>query len=76
MVMSLISLPRVVILVFMPVTKNRSALCSLASSGMQEVCMIEVEHTESSIAGSEKVVPLMVKLALMNRDCFAVLLKV
>ena len=34
--------------------------------------MMQVEHPESSIALSEKVVPLTVKVTLMNGDCFVV----
>ena len=44
----------------------------LTSSGNWEIGMVLVEHPESRIVVSEKVVPLTVKVALMNGDCCVV----
>ena len=72
-VMSQFSSLKVVILPFMPLTSvSECVMCFSTSSGNQEIGMMLVEHPESSIAVSEKVVPLTVKVALMNWDCCVV----
>ena len=47
----------------------RYAFFFFAPSGNWEIGMMQLEHPESCIAVSEKVVPLTVKVAQMNRDC-------
>ena len=51
---------------------ERYVFCFFASSGNLNIGMMEVEHPESNIAVSEKLVPLTVKVALINRDCCVV----
>ena len=58
MVISHISSLQVVILPFMPLTRvSECVMRFLASSGNREIGMMQVEHLESSTAGSENVVP-------------------
>ena len=64
-----------VILPFIPLTRvSESVMCFVffASSGNLNIGMIQVEHPESNIAVSEKLIPLTVKVALINRDCCVV----
>ena len=72
-VMSPFSSPKVVILPFMPLTRvSECVMCFLASSGNREICMMQIEYPEFIIAVSGEAVPLTVKVALMNGDCFIV----
>ena len=51
---------------------SESVICFLTFFGSREIGMIQVEHSKSSIAVSENMVSLTVKVALVNRDCCVV----
>ena len=59
--------PSVAMIPFIPFTRvSERVIHSLTSSGMREMGVMQVEHPESNIAVSIKVIPLILNLVLMN----------